>query len=112
MTPIPSYSNWASVAAATAEAPYRVSLQFDFQHLQRLVDSKRAEAEDDIWTIRQDPGFFQESVNNWAEHCQESLRNRRGKLHPNYDMPEFWSQLFRYVVQSEYQKPVNGISNI
>jgi hypothetical protein len=104
ITPIPSDSSWASVAAATAEAPFRVPLQFDFQHLQRLVDARRAEAEDYIWTIREAPGFFQEAVNDWAEHRHEVLRNRSGKPHPNYDTPEFWTRMFRYVVQSAYQK--------
>ena len=102
--PIPSDSTWASVAAAAAEAPFRVPLQFDFQHLQRLVEARRAEAEDYIWTIREDPGFFQEAVNDWAEHRQEVLRNRSGKPHPHYDTPEFWARMFRYVVQSAYQK--------
>ena len=104
ITPIPSDSSWASVAAATAEAPFRVPLQFDFQHLQRLVEARRAEAEDYIWTIREDPGFFQEAVNDWAEHRQEVLRNKNGKPHPTYDTPEFWARMFRYVLQSAYQK--------
>ena len=104
ITPIPSDSSWASVIAATAEAPFRVSMQFDFQHLQRLVDARRAEAEDYIRTIREDPGFFQEAVNNWAEHRHEVLRNRSGKPYPNYDTPEFWARMFHYVVQSAYQK--------
>ena len=104
MTPIPSDASWASVAAAAAEAPYRVPVQFDFPRLQRLVNARRAEAEDHIWTLREDPGFFQEAVNDWAEHRQEVLRNKSGKPHPYYDTPEYWARMFRYVVQSAYQK--------
>ena len=104
MTPIPSDASWASVAAAAAEAPYRVPVQFDFPRLQRLVNARRAEAEDHIWTLREDPGFFQEAVNDWAEHRQEVLRNKSGKPHPYYDTPEYWARMFRYAVQSAYQK--------
>jgi len=103
MTPIPSNASWASVAAAAAEAPSRVPVQFDFARLQRLVDAKRAEAEDHIWTIREDPGFFQEAVNGWAEHRQEVLRNKRGQPHGWYGTLEYWGRMFRYVVQSAYQ---------
>jgi hypothetical protein len=82
ITPIPSDSSWASVAAATAEAPFRVPLQFDFEHLQRLVDARRAEAEDYIWTVREDPGFFQEAVNDFAQHRHEVLRNKKWETSP------------------------------
>ena len=104
MIPIPSEASWASVAAAAAEAPYRVPVQFDFPRLQRLVNARRAEAEDHIWTLREDPGFFQETVNNWAQHRQEVLRNKNGKPHPYYNTPEYWDRMFRYVVQDAYQK--------
>jgi hypothetical protein len=104
ITPIPSDSSWGSVAAATAEAPFRVPLQFDFQHLQRLVDARRAEAEDYVWTVREDPEFFQEAVIDFSQHRHEVLRNRSGKPHPNYDTQEYWTRMFRYVVQSAYQR--------
>jgi hypothetical protein len=102
--PIPSDSSWASVAATTAEAPYRVPVQFDFQHLQHLVDARRAEAEDYIWTLREDPGFFQDVVNDHGQHHHEALTNKNGKHHPEYDTPKYWTRMFRYVSQHAYQR--------
>lgn len=104
ITPIPSEATWASVASATVEAPYRVPVQFDVLRLQRLIDAKRAEADDHIWALREDPGIFQETVNNWAQHRQEVMLNKHGKPHPTYNTPEYWNRMLRYVVQCAYQK--------
>lgn len=100
---IPSDAEWPSVTAAVAEAPYRIPVQFDFLRLQRLINAKRAEAEDRIWSLREDPGYFQEVVNDRSEHRQEILLSSDGKHHPNFETPQYWNRMFRYVVQHAYQ---------
>jgi hypothetical protein len=92
LSPLPSDAEWPSVAAAVSEAPYRVPNQFDFSRLQLLVNAKRAEVEDHIWSLREDPGYFQEFVSAWSDHQLENLADINGKRHPNLGKPRFWER--------------------
>ena len=104
LSPLVSESEWPSVAAAVGEAPYRVPVQFDFLRLQSLVNAKRAEAEDHIWSLREDPGYFQEFVSNWSDHLIENLLDINGKHHPDLGKPPFWEQALRTVVTGAYER--------
>jgi hypothetical protein len=44
------------------EAPYRVTALLDIGSLRALVLAHRNEAEDHIWLLREDPGYFAEVV--------------------------------------------------
>ena len=56
-------TEWPSITAAIAETPYRVPLQFDLARIRVLVNAKPLESEDHIWSLREDPGYFQDCVN-------------------------------------------------
>jgi len=45
-------TEWPSIAAAIAETPYRVPLQFDNERVRILVNAKRLEYEDHIFIAR------------------------------------------------------------
>jgi hypothetical protein len=70
-----------------------------------LVNAKRAEAEDHIWSLREDPGYFQEFVGAWSDHLLEHLPDINGKRHPNLGKPPFWERaLHAAVVIGPYQQ--------
>ena len=96
-------AEWASVAATVAELPYRVPMQFDFSRLQSLVNAKRAEAEDHIWLLREDPGYYKSCVEEWSDHRQEQLLSINGKRHPYLGKPGFWNRVLGNVVGNAYE---------
>jgi hypothetical protein len=95
-------ADWPSVAAAIAEAPYRIPSEFDSSRLQRLVSAKRQEAEDHIWSLREDPGYFQDCVYDWSEHRPEQILDISGKKHPDLGKPIFWERVLDAVVTTAY----------
>ena len=66
------------------EAPYRVPDRFDFARLQNYVHARRAEAEDHLWALREDPAYFAETVQVVSEQKNEWLRAEAA-------LPESWS---------------------
>lgn len=95
-------SDWPSVAAAVAEASYRIPSEFDFSRLQRLVIAKRQEAEHHIWSLREDPGYFQDFVYNCSEHRPEQILSINGKKHPDLGKPAFWERTLDWIVTDAY----------
>ena len=104
LSPLLSDAEWPSVAAAVSEAPYRVPIQFHFSRLQSLVNGKRAEAEDHIWSLREDPGYFQEFVSNLSDHLIENLTDVNGKRHPDLGKPPFWQQALKATMRDAYER--------
>jgi hypothetical protein len=99
VTPIPSDVGWHSVATMAAEAPYRVPLQFHFSRLQSLVKSKRNEAEDHIWLLREDPGYFRGITREFSEHRAARLPYERGRV----DLGDrFWEYVFGRILSDAY----------
>ena len=99
-------TEWPSVAAVVAETPYQVPKQFDFSGIRSLVIAKRAEAEDHIWSLREDPGYFQDAVSEWGEHRWENLLDLNGKRHPDLNKAVFWENVLDCVVTDAYSNLV------
>ena len=62
---------WGSLSVEVLEAAYRVPPKFDVSRLQTFVFAKRAECQDEIWALREDPLHFKESLLEWADHRGE-----------------------------------------
>jgi hypothetical protein len=109
---------WSSIATILAEAPYRVPEQLDFSGVRALVIAKRFEAEDHIWSLREDPEYFRDVVNQWSDHRVERLLDLDGKCHPDLDKPVFWEKVLHRVVTDAYSNLImwdlteNQLSNL
>ena len=57
-------------------------MQMDFVRLKSLLTAKRAAAEDHIWTLREDPGYFRDVVLDYSEHQSDRLLSEDGRPHP------------------------------
>ena len=75
----------ASLATTAAEAPYRLPANLDLKRLESLVAAKLSAAEDHVWTLREDPGYFTETVLDWKEHRQECLPDMQRRKHPVFN---------------------------
>ena len=102
LSAIPTDVQWPSVAAAAAEAPYRVPVGFDFARLQVLINAKRFEAEDHVWSLREDPGYFRQYIFDCSEHRKEVLADENGRRHPDFGKSRFWEKVFSMVLADGY----------
>lgn len=71
----PSATQWPSLTDQSTEAFYRVPQHFNFERLQVLVDARKASAEDHLWMLREDPGYFTDNIKEWKEHNRDMLQH-------------------------------------
>lgn len=90
-----------SLAIMAAEAPYRVPAKLDFDRLILLLSARASAAEDHIWALREDPGYFSEHVHDMKEHDPEIIKDPRGytpfddcKVSPKYWGRSVYTLLF------------------
>jgi len=95
-------SEWPSLAAIAAEAPYSVPAHLNFKHLQGIIAGKHSAAIDHIWALREDPGYFADVIGDANEHRQETLLDVNGKRHPLLNRPSFWDRVLCNVVFAAY----------
>lgn len=82
VSPIPDTAGFASLAALAAEAPYRQPANLDFARLATLLAAKRDEAADHLWSLREDPGYFEAHMLECKEHCVKAMKDVRGRQLP------------------------------
>ena len=75
-----------SLDTVVQEASYRPPSQFDFVSLQNIVYARRAECEDYLWPLREDPAYFEETIQRLAEQKARVIRSYE-------DLPESWTAL-------------------
>lgn len=97
-------AEWPTLASIAAEAPYRVPAHLDFGRLKAVIAAKLSAAEDHIWTLREDPGYFFDVLGDWSEHRQETLLDTNGKRHPLLTnlKPLFWERVIGNVITDAY----------
>ncbi|KAK4236499.1 hypothetical protein C8A03DRAFT_16841 [Achaetomium macrosporum] len=71
-----------SLAIMAEEAPYRPPGRVDFGHIESLLAARTSAAEDHLWSLREDPGYFSDQLLIYKEHRQEMLKDTNGKAHP------------------------------
>lgn len=70
------------LATVAAEAPYRLPASLNLSRLKAIVAAKRSAAEDHIWSLREDPGYFADAALVRKEHRRELLPGTEGRQHP------------------------------
>jgi hypothetical protein len=71
-----------------AEAPYQSLADLDLERLIFIVLASLRAAEDHIWALREDPGYYAENVYGAKDHCKELLTDEYGRRHPTLDPSE------------------------
>ena len=70
--------------------------------LKTYVNARRNEAEDHIWSLREDPSYFHGVLLDWADHRQENLLTAKGKSHPVLRQDIFWERVIGNVIVNAY----------
>lgn len=94
--------DWPSLTNEVLEAPYRVPDLFDVSRLQSFVSAKRSEAEDHIWSLREDPSYFKDTVLELSEHRQEKILSTNDKPDPILRRDVFWDRVIGSVIVRAY----------
>jgi len=75
---------YGSLETVVREAPYHITALLDLGCLQALAQARKTEAEDHIWLLREDPGYFTETVSDAKDHRPETLYGEHcGQMHKN-----------------------------
>lgn len=94
-----------SLAIMAAESPYRVPAKLDFDRLISLLSARASAAEDHMWALREDPGYFSEHVHDMKEHDPEIIRDIYG--HTPFDdhkkSQEFWERAVMTLLFEAYK---------
>lgn len=94
-----------SLAVVMAEAPYRIPAELDLEHIEALLSARRSAAEDHLWSLREDPGYFSDYHQERAEHRKEMIKDAFGKAHPDLDKTRrdiFWARVSDNVLFDAY----------
>jgi hypothetical protein len=100
--PLIDNAKWSSIASIASEAPYRVPTQVNFKRLTAIKSASFSDAKDHIRALREDPGYFGETIKECADHRQETMLDTNGKKHPVVDTPLFWQRAIGNVISAAY----------
>lgn len=73
-----------SLVVMTEEAPYRLPAKLDLGKIESLLAARASAAEDRLWSLREDPGYFAEQVLEAKEHGVEMLKDSMGDTNPTF----------------------------
>ncbi|KLJ11943.1 hypothetical protein EMPG_12908 [Blastomyces silverae] len=96
-------TEWPTMAAIAAESPYRVPANIDFEQLRAVIAARRSAAVHHIWALREDPGYFHDTLGDCYEHRQESMLDENKKPHPVFGTDIFWARVYGSVIISAYE---------
>ncbi|KAI1177728.1 hypothetical protein F4777DRAFT_576806 [Nemania sp. FL0916] len=74
-----SKNEWLSAASAAQAAPYEAPRRINLDRITDIIVARVAQAQDHLWSLREDPGYFAEYMNDWAEHSFEAVHIRKKK---------------------------------
>ncbi|TGO14873.1 hypothetical protein BTUL_0047g00350 [Botrytis tulipae] len=75
----PSSSQRLSLLFSATESLYRPPSQIDFQRIEDLLETRRAAAEDHLWSLREDPSYFAETLDaQGKDNCFSSDEDAKG----------------------------------
>lgn len=93
---------FSSVTAMAVVAPYRLPQRLDLKRLKMLISARCEEAEEHIWALREDPGYFARAMKEWSEHCPAKIPDKFGRPHEMVGKLEFWDEVATNMVFHAY----------
>ncbi|RAL13726.1 uncharacterized protein BO97DRAFT_449852 [Aspergillus homomorphus CBS 101889] len=98
-------TGFESLRTMAAEAPYRVPAQLDLDGIASLLAARTSAAEDHLWALREDPGYFTTTILDYKEHRLEIIKDLNGRDHPvlgRHRHNIFWARILGTVVIESY----------
>lgn len=101
LKPEPEDGGFDSLAIMAASAPYRLPAKLELERIESLLAAGTAAAEDHLWSLREDPGYFADDLLDYREHRQEIMKDTRNAPHPILRTGReglFWNRMISNVV--------------
>ncbi|KAI0809327.1 hypothetical protein GGR55DRAFT_689508 [Xylaria sp. FL0064] len=70
-------TGFSTLSILAKEAPYRPPPGLDLQKIESLLSARTIRAEDHIWSLREDPDYFAETMLEMKEHLLDVYANRK-----------------------------------
>ena len=86
-------NGFASLAIMAAEAPYRHLASMKLVRLESLLAAKVSAAEDHVWSLREDPGYFAESLFEFKKHRQAKIKGKGHALVRLHREEKLWKRI-------------------
>lgn len=93
------------------ESAYHVPAKLDIRRLQNLIESKLAEAEDDLWALREDPSFFAATITEKYQSGPEHIRDTANRCNPLTVEPQAKASFMARVVSMALVANVSAIDH-
>ncbi|KAI0970428.1 hypothetical protein F4678DRAFT_139287 [Xylaria arbuscula] len=90
-------TGFSTLSIMAKEAPYRPPAKLDLQKIESLLSARTVRAEDHIWSLREDPSYFAETMLDMKAHLLDpssSRKTTRDDLN--------WPQVIRSVLVESY----------
>ena len=94
-----------SLATIAAEAPYQKPDSLDFTRIATLLTAKRDAAADHLWSLREDPSYFEAQMLEVREHRREVVPDCYGQQHPicsHGHEDEFWARIVHQEITNAF----------
>jgi hypothetical protein len=91
-----SETEYLSLASVRAEAPYQHPASLDFGRVAALLAATYDHAADNLWSLREDPGYFEAQMLDSGEYRGEHILDSRQERHPVCNSGEedrFWTRV-------------------
>lgn len=103
--PVTQDRDATSLETISFEAPYRIPAKLEFDRLKALASAERNWREDHLWSLREDPAYFAETMHEQSEHRLELLLDTSRREHPALKEPGrplFWNRVIGTIVGQAY----------
>ncbi|KAF2878048.1 hypothetical protein BDV95DRAFT_556591 [Massariosphaeria phaeospora] len=90
-------TDYSNIGYASLEHPYRLPAALDFRRMHSLISARIDEIEDHLWSLREDPNYFSETLRSVKQHRPEYARDVTGRKSSLQKRPP--EVLLRYVIR-------------
>jgi hypothetical protein len=97
---------WPNLEVLNTYAPLLTPQQTSWGGMKVLIDARYRAAQDHLWALKEDPGYFEEFVLQDLEHRLEGVHDSYGNVAPEYDTPQFWDRNLAVILDEAYQAVV------
>jgi hypothetical protein len=108
--PVAKKGNPPSKKTLAMEADYKIQAYCDLDRVKALIMAEKDAHEDHIWALREDPSYFAEVIQEYADHSRYHMTGKDKKKHSKLNepgAPALWNESAARLIKDEYTLLVN-----